>query len=288
MKFNNPTRDIQDMVGLRVVCLYLSDIQQILMIVKDIFDFVREADMVSGANVSSFGYMSHHVIVQMKSSYKGPRYDILAGRFFEIQIRTILMDAWANVSHHLQYKSDSDVPKSLLRDFHALSGLFYVADTHFEMFFNATKESRAKMADLFSKMEPNKIDEEINLDSLQAYLAMKLADRDQSSTPDDVSSLVSELRAAGYETIAEVDEIYEQVRGLVFEDEQRSVAELGELNEKKHYYWAVGMIRTAFLIASEKYCQTIVNSWDDVDEETKNRELSYYRTYRQRLSGVVQ
>jgi putative GTP pyrophosphokinase len=31
----------------------------------------------------------------------------------EIQIRTIAMDFWASLEHHLKYKSDSKIPKSL-------------------------------------------------------------------------------------------------------------------------------------------------------------------------------
>lgn len=35
------------------------------------------------------------------------------------------------VASFLDYKKSSTIPKQLKRDFHALSGLFYVADTHF-------------------------------------------------------------------------------------------------------------------------------------------------------------
>ncbi|MBI4489516.1 MAG: hypothetical protein HY694_10565 [Deltaproteobacteria bacterium] len=52
---------------------------------------------------------------------------------FEIQIRTIAQDAWASISHYLDYKKESDIPAQLRRDFYALSGLFYVADRHFAM-----------------------------------------------------------------------------------------------------------------------------------------------------------
>ena len=49
---------------------------------------------------------------------------------FEIQVRTIAQDAWDSVSHYLDYKNNS-IRDELKRDFYALSGLFYVADTHF-------------------------------------------------------------------------------------------------------------------------------------------------------------
>jgi len=54
------------------------------------------------------------------------------------------MHAWSIISHYLDYKTPNAVPSELKRDFNALSGLFYVADQHFEMFFKSSKASRKK------------------------------------------------------------------------------------------------------------------------------------------------
>ena len=50
---------------------------------------------------------------------------------FEIQIRTITQDAWASISHYLDYKNEISIADELKKDFYALSGLFYIADTQF-------------------------------------------------------------------------------------------------------------------------------------------------------------
>ena len=132
-QLNDPLNQVNDIVGLRVVCLFLSDIDVIGKLIRTNFSVMSEDNKIEGADVSSFGYMSVHFIVKMKKEHKGPRYDPITGVPFEIQVRTIAMDAWANVSHHLDYKSDRDVPSNLRKDFYALSGLFYVADRHFSM-----------------------------------------------------------------------------------------------------------------------------------------------------------
>src|SRR5882724_7674996 len=116
--------------------------------------------------MSSFGYFSVHFICKIRANYIGPRYDGLKDQNFEIQVRTISMDAWANISHYLDYKSDTDIPKDLKKDFFALSGLFYVADTHFEMFFKNKKEQAKKT----KKELDSNLDIAINLESLDAYL----------------------------------------------------------------------------------------------------------------------
>jgi len=95
-------------VGLRVVCLFLSDIERVAKVVKESFEVLEEDNKIEGREISSFGYMSFHFTVQMKRSFSGPRYDAIASIPFEIQVRTIAMDAWATTSHYLDYKSDVD------------------------------------------------------------------------------------------------------------------------------------------------------------------------------------
>lgn len=195
--------DINDLVGLRVVCLFLSDIEKIGRIIKKEFNVVYEDNRIEGYEVSSFGYMSVHFIAQIKDEYSGPRYDMIKGQNFEIQIHTVLMDVWAVISHYLTYKQDIDVPRNLVRDFYALSGLFYVADTHFELFYKASEESRRKTVENVKRRTLART-QEINSDSVAAYLDLKFPDREKPE-PKDVSELVTELTQAGYQSIAEVD-----------------------------------------------------------------------------------
>jgi hypothetical protein len=139
----------------------------------------------------------------MKKEYSGPRYDPIAGAAFEIQVRTIAMDAWANVSHYLEYKTEEDIPKELKRDFYALSGLFYVADTHFEMLFNSREASRVQMSHEFVAKTAD-FGQDINLDTFTSYLRAKYADR-KHADEKTVSELIQELAKTGYKTIGEVD-----------------------------------------------------------------------------------
>ena len=168
-ELSDPYAQIRDVVGIRVVCLFISDIQRIGKLIEQAFDVVEQDNKIDGGEVSSFGYMSFHFIVKMKATCSGPRYDAISNRPFEIQVRTIAMDAWAAASHYLDYKSEVDVPSDLRRDFFALSGLFYVADRHFEMFFDARKTAIAEITSTLKQHSPV-WDQELNLDSLRAYL----------------------------------------------------------------------------------------------------------------------
>lgn len=122
-------RELPDLVGLRIVTLFVSDLPRIAALLKDQFVVMAEDDTIEArGSEDGFGYMSLHLVVRMKEEYAGPRYDLVKDFPVEVQVRTILMDAWANVSHYLDYKGESSIPEHLRRDFFALSGLFYVAD----------------------------------------------------------------------------------------------------------------------------------------------------------------
>jgi putative GTP pyrophosphokinase len=134
-KIDNPFDRVHDIVGFRVVCLFLSDLDELKNLFTNEFDVFDKDDKIKDEELNIFGYMSVHLKARLKhpDSSKVSIDSELINMPFEIQIRTIAQEAWASISHHLDYKKDSDISDNLKRDFHALSGLFYVADTHFGM-----------------------------------------------------------------------------------------------------------------------------------------------------------
>jgi hypothetical protein len=117
------------------------------------------------------------------------------------------MNSWANISHYLDYKSDSDIPKDLKKDFYALSGLFYVADQHFELFFDRSMKKRDSIEKKFKKGGLTNLNQDINLLTLQNYLISKFPNRKHSDT-GNLSKLVDELQEVGYTSIKEIDNAY--------------------------------------------------------------------------------
>lgn len=125
---NDPFKQMYDLVGLRIVCLFLPDVKLIGELVQKEFDVFVEDNKIDDTGSDIFGYMALHYKAKLKKPIKE-----LEEIPFEIQVRTISQDAWASISRYLDYKQESFLPVQLRRDFHALSGLFYVADTHFSI-----------------------------------------------------------------------------------------------------------------------------------------------------------
>jgi len=200
----NPIKELNDILGFRIICLFLSDIDRIFNLLKKNFKILEVDDKRFTKGETVFGYLSFHVIANLPPSHNGPRYDGLKSLPFEIQVRTISMHAWAIISHYLDYKTPHAVPSELKRDFNALSGLFYVADQHFEMFFKSSKTSRKKASKSLGQKKTSG-DTEINFDTLTAYLKKEFPDREHSDA-QEISEVIEEMNKAGIKKISELDD----------------------------------------------------------------------------------
>ena len=106
------------------------------------------------------------------------------------------MHAWAAISHYLEYKGEWDVPAHLKKSLNALSGLFYVADSEFENFYNESLKSKKSLGQLDDK-------DEINLDTVEKLLQDTYPDRNKVDARL-ISQLVQAIKKAGYERISSV------------------------------------------------------------------------------------
>ncbi len=242
---DSPFQDITDIVALRIVCLLRSDIENIGKIIKNEFNVIDEEDKIDGYEINSFGYQSFHYIATIKSNYSGLRYDSIKDISFEIQIRTLAMDAWASTSHFLDYKSDKDVPSELRRDFYALSGLFYVADTHFELFYKESQKSKIRTQEDFTQ-STDIPDVEINLDTLSSYLFSKFSDRREVDSMQ-ISRLVHELYISGYTNIGDLNVIIDENYDAFLRYEKDNPPS----NKKR--FASIGVIRLLLTIADKNF-----------------------------------
>ena len=85
---------IHDAIGVRVVCAFIDDVYVMRDRIAALpaVEVVEEKDYIRNVKVN--GYRSYHMIIRCM------------GYFAEIQIRTISMDTWAALEHHLKYKKN--------------------------------------------------------------------------------------------------------------------------------------------------------------------------------------
>jgi putative GTP pyrophosphokinase len=238
----DPVNELNDIVGIRVICLLRKDLTRLQSLISNSFEVMSIDNKVENSEVSMFGYQSVHFIVKIRDEYAGPRYDGIKNIDFEIQVRTVAMDAWASISHHLQYKSEDDVPVELKKDFYALSGLFHLADSQFEIFYRAkTGHDR----ELETKFYSGKLDAiTTSVDNLALYLSDRFPGRNHVSKYH-LSEYVQQLKNLGYETIGNIDRDIGRTAkaGKVFEIMNQG---------KENSYWDLGYLRTCLAMVNQE------------------------------------
>ncbi|HDR2543600.1 TPA: hypothetical protein QCI29_004373, partial [Enterobacter mori] len=131
--YTSPMNDIDDLCGVRVICYYESDLDHIESVIKREYEIISESNKQKEMDVDRFGYSSRHFIVKIKDDWLAvPNYRGLGGLKVEIQIRTMLMHAWAAISHKLLYKQEDDAPREIKRNLSKLSALIELADEKFD------------------------------------------------------------------------------------------------------------------------------------------------------------
>jgi len=124
---------ITDLVGLRVICIYESDIERVAEILRNNLEVFSETDKTSALEIheNQFGYKGLHLDARLNGPRATlPEYLRFADLTFEIQVRTIVQDAWSEVDHRLKYKKR--IPNNLKRRINRLAALFELADQEFE------------------------------------------------------------------------------------------------------------------------------------------------------------
>lgn len=133
LKYNDPRRQITDLAGARIVCYLPQDIYPIQQIVENLFDVdwdnsMNKVDLLKSDKV---GYLSVHYIVSLKEALLSAEQRKFKGMKCEIQLRTVLQDAWSQVFHDRQYKSNmanTEIPKEMLRETNLVSGALELLD----------------------------------------------------------------------------------------------------------------------------------------------------------------
>ena len=141
---------LTDMMGIRMICTFLEDIKEVQEQISSMFD-IKEVE-IKGANQSfrEFGYESVHVLIAIpedcfpKEIPEG--LTIPKDLVCEIQIRTILQDAWAEVEHELIYKTEFtpfDMP--LRRKLASMNASLSLADIIFQEIRDYQKKLQTEM-----------------------------------------------------------------------------------------------------------------------------------------------
>jgi putative GTP pyrophosphokinase len=249
-KYQDPLKEVTDLAGVRIVYLYASDLSHIESVIEGEFRILEKVAKVEEEGTDRFGYGALHYLITLGKKASGARYDDLKDMVCEIQVRTILQDAWALVAHHLSYKKEADIPKKLRRKLYALSGLFETADDQFDRLKIERAEYAKNVERSLSAASPGFLAQEINLDNLHEYLRWRFPDRERSSRYH-VAGLLNDLQKSGYRTLGEIQKLLKRTEEAVKALETKYPPSDEETGEEGPYT-PVGAVRVAINFVDER------------------------------------
>lgn len=162
--YNNPEHDLTDKIGVRIITYYSSDVDRVVeQLAKEFeIDVQRSTDKRRTLGLRSFGYRSVHLIVRLKGHRsRSPEYAGLAKHWFEIQVRSILEHAWAEIEHEVVYKSGIRYPSEVRRRFAAIAGALELIEREFLLL----KDEREKLIEEYKHRYDRKEDGHVAMDT---------------------------------------------------------------------------------------------------------------------------
>jgi putative GTP pyrophosphokinase len=204
--YSNPLEEVTDLAGVRIVYLYSNDFERIEEIISNEFEVIETVNKLRDQGIDKFGYIAVHFIVRIGEKSSGARYDDLKSLKCEIQVRTVLQDAWAIINHHLMYKREKDVPTPLLRKVNSLAGLLEIADYQFDYI----RSEREQYIGEFESNQNSLMNQEINADTLVTFLNDYFPDRPKNDFGYLIPRVLDILDREKYKTLGDLKNVLDQ------------------------------------------------------------------------------
>jgi len=211
-QYTDPLSQMTDLAGVRVVCAYESELAKVAEIVEANFAVRERVDKAHDLGVDRMGYNGKAFVVTLGTRYAGGRYENITGLTCEIQVRTILQDAWAMIAHQLVYKSEESTPERLRRDLNNVASLLEIA----QGVFDSVKEKRAVYVTEIqqkAKEPPAFLAQPLDFDTVIAYTRWKFPDRDASDKLTQI--LLRDIDLNDYSTLQQLDTVVDRARTAV-------------------------------------------------------------------------
>jgi putative GTP pyrophosphokinase len=123
---------ITDLIGIRIVCPFIEDLSLVEEALKKNFHVIEVERKGSNQTFKEFGYQSIHLLITIPGDIT-EKCGKAGCDVVEIQIRTILQDAWAEVEHEIIYKAEfTPFDEPMKRKLAAVNASLALADTIFQ------------------------------------------------------------------------------------------------------------------------------------------------------------
>ncbi len=173
---------LNDLLGMRIVVHFIDEVEQIVDLISEKYSVIEKEKKSDNLSFREFSYDSTHMLIANPNSdlpYVNGNNPVI-----EIQVRTTLQDAWAEVEHELIYKSNMQYHSDLIkRKMAALNASLTLSD----IIFQEIKEYQQDMVE-HKNIRSQQMHEKASLLTEDEYEAL-------NSTIDETSNRASSKKA---------------------------------------------------------------------------------------------
>ena len=267
--------EITDLSGIRIITYFEDEVDIIANLIEKEFEIDLENSIDKRVlETDKFGYRSLHYVVSLgKSRNKISEYKIFKYIKAEIQVRSILQHAWAEIEHDIGYKNSTGIPDIAKRNFSRVAALLETADLEFTRL-------RTKLTEYEKDVELEITNDPVNVDlnniSLQSFVQNNpiVNEIDQAISTktgiliinkdvDDFFYHISKLQHLGIKNIEQLLQLLKEKRKdiedfvmIFFQDEYN------EYEKSDIYYSGISLLYLSYIIAVEMGKKTLTEFID--------------------------
>jgi putative GTP pyrophosphokinase len=163
---------VTDLVGLRIITYYEDEVDRVASIIRREFaiDEKNSVDKRIQEDPEKFTYSSLHFVCSINEMRLAlGEYQRYLGIKFEIQIRSILQHAWAEIQHDW-YDLQDRLPRDIQRRFSRLAGLLDLADSEFLEIRKKKVEYERSISVRLTAKVPDMSDVPLDSVSIQSFI----------------------------------------------------------------------------------------------------------------------
>lgn len=204
-KYGSARVKLTDISGIRVVTFLESQVQQISSAIHETFevDYNNSLDRSQVLGSDRIGYRSAHFVCSLGRDRDGlVEYQRLTSLKFEIQVRTVLQHAWAELAHDRSFKFSPGLPQHIQRRLNLYSGMLEVVDSGFDAIAKEIDDYVLSIESInFDQIDSIGIDRV----SVEKFLGMFVNENSLSVEKTDIpGQIVNELNNFGIDKIADL------------------------------------------------------------------------------------
>lgn len=244
-KYESPEQ-IMDVAALRIITQTTIEVEQVCRMIEREFavDPENSCDKANEMGVDKVGYLSVHYVVCMSPQRLGLKeYSRFEGLCWEIQVRSLLQHAWAEIEHDRGYKFAGKLPKHIERKFHLVAANLELMD---EEFRSLVGEIDAYAEEVKKETQEGNLDIPIDSTSLLSFLDEYFKDYKLNLLvehyQENSKEIIDELEGFGIHNLGQLKELLNAQEEFQWE------------REDGKYTTYLGILRSAMVLSdASKY-----------------------------------